>query len=132
MTGCCARSCLTSAPSPRRSIHPSASRTWPRTDALRRRYRSARFEIAEAAAGASYAEFADRRLDGLDAAHAAADCLGRAITRLPCQQREAVELLRLRELSLAEAAQATGRSVAALKVNVHRALRALQLQLHAD
>jgi RNA polymerase sigma-70 factor (ECF subfamily) len=37
-----------------------------------------------------------------------------------------VELLRLRELSLAEASAESGQSVGALKVSMHRALRALQ------
>ena len=101
-------------------------------DALRQRYRSARFELSVPACGSAYADVADPRTSGLDAAHAVADALGRAVTLLPRRQREAVELLRLRELSLGEAAQATGCSVAALKVNVHRALQALRRQLRAD
>src|SRR5690348_7332659 len=63
-------------------------------DALRRRYRSARFELSVPAFDSAYAEIADPRMSGLDAAHAAADALGRAVTLLPRQQREAVELLR--------------------------------------
>jgi RNA polymerase sigma-70 factor (ECF subfamily) len=101
-------------------------------DALRRRYRSARFELSEPEFGSGYADIADPSSSGIDAAHAAADALGRAVALLPRQQREAIELLRLRELSLAEAAQTTGRSIAALKVNVHRALRSLRQQLRAD
>ena len=50
----------------------------------------------------------------------------RAVACLPERQREAVELLKLRELSLAEAARLTGSSEGALKVNVHRAIKALR------
>jgi RNA polymerase sigma-70 factor (ECF subfamily) len=49
-----------------------------------------------------------------------------AIAQLPPGQREAVEQLGLREHSLAEAAALTGRSAGALKVNLHRALKALR------
>lgn len=101
-------------------------------DALRRRTRRAWFEMPADAAGPAYDNVADPATSGLDAAHAAADQLGRAITSLPQSQREAVELLRLRELSLAEASKLSGRSVAALKVNVHRALKSLQHALLQD
>ena len=49
-----------------------------------------------------------------------------ALAGLPAGQREAVEALVLREQSLAEAALATRRSKGALKVNLHRALKALR------
>lgn len=49
-----------------------------------------------------------------------------AIAALPPRQREALELTKLQEMSVAEAAARTGQSQGALKVNVHRALRALQ------
>lgn len=101
-------------------------------DALRRRCRDARFEVAEAAAGPAYDNAADPATERFDAAHETADQLGKAIALLPQGQREAIELLRLRELSLAEAAQLTGRSVAALKVNMHRALQSLRRQLRAS
>ena len=101
-------------------------------DALRRRTRRAWFEMPADAVGPAYDNVADPVTSGLDAAHAAADQLGRAITSLPQSQREAVELLRLRELSLAEASKLSGRSVAALKVNVHRALKSLQHALLQD
>ncbi|MBI2186420.1 MAG: sigma-70 family RNA polymerase sigma factor [Acidobacteria bacterium] len=52
-----------------------------------------------------------------------------AIEALPCRQRQAVELLKLRELSLREAAAATGMSVGALKVATHRAMAALRRAL---
>jgi RNA polymerase sigma-70 factor (ECF subfamily) len=52
-----------------------------------------------------------------------------ALRALPRRQREAVELLKLRELSLKEAAAATGTSVGALKVATHRAIAALRRML---
>jgi RNA polymerase sigma-70 factor (ECF subfamily) len=60
---------------------------------------------------------------------AATEGLGEAIASLSPPQREAIELLKLRELSLAEAATASGRSIAALKVNVHRAIKSLRKRL---
>lgn len=55
-----------------------------------------------------------------------------AISTLPPGQREAVEQLALKEQSLAEAAQATGRTAGALKVNLHRALKALRDRIQGD
>lgn len=49
-----------------------------------------------------------------------------AIQKLPPGQRQAVEILGLQEHSLDEAAGETGRNKVALKVNLHRALRALR------
>jgi RNA polymerase sigma-70 factor (ECF subfamily) len=48
------------------------------------------------------------------------------LQRLPPRQREALEALKLKEMTLAEASAASGQSVAALKVNAHRALKALR------
>lgn len=53
-----------------------------------------------------------------------------AIAALPPRQREAVEQLGLKERSLAEAAVATGSTAGALKVNLHRALKALRARMH--
>lgn len=60
-----------------------------------------------------------------------AQTLRAAIDVLPRRQRQAVELLKLRELSLKEAAAATGMSVGALKVATHRAVAALRRMLAA-
>lgn len=57
--------------------------------------------------------------------------LRRAIKALPRGQRSAIELLKLREMSLREAAQATGMSISALKVSVHRAIKTLRASLQA-
>ena len=50
----------------------------------------------------------------------------KALAALPERQREAVEILVLEDRSLAEAALATRRSKGALKVSLHRALKALR------
>lgn len=55
--------------------------------------------------------------------------LRQAIGRLPAGQRRAVELLKLEELSLKEASARTGLSISALKVAVHRGMKALTVAL---
>jgi len=49
-----------------------------------------------------------------------------AIEQLPSGQRDAIQMLKLQEMSLKEAAAASGTSVAALKVATHRALKNLR------
>ena len=61
-----------------------------------------------------------------------AERLRAAIAELPPGQREAVEQLGLREHSLSEAAEITGRNTGALKVNLHRALKALRERFHGE
>jgi RNA polymerase sigma-70 factor (ECF subfamily) len=58
-----------------------------------------------------------------------AKALHAAIRHLPKGQREAVEMLKLRELTLKEAAAESGMTVAALKVAMHRALKSLRTAL---
>jgi RNA polymerase sigma-70 factor (ECF subfamily) len=53
--------------------------------------------------------------------------LNQALGRLPAGQRRAVELLKLKELSLAEASVQSGMSIPALKVAMHRALKTLRM-----
>jgi RNA polymerase sigma-70 factor (ECF subfamily) len=53
----------------------------------------------------------------------------RMIAGLPERQREAVRHLILGEQSLSEAAASTRRTPGALKVNLHRALKALRAKL---
>ena len=55
-----------------------------------------------------------------------------AIASLPPGQREAIEQLGLKERSLAEASAETGRQTGALKVNLHRALKALRSRFHGE
>jgi RNA polymerase sigma-70 factor (ECF subfamily) len=80
-------------------------------------------------------------VDDLDVTFAAADtnlsgeeygdreALRDAIATLPRGQREAIELLKLKGLSLKEAATATGTSVGALKIATHRAMTTLRRML---
>jgi RNA polymerase sigma-70 factor (ECF subfamily) len=58
-----------------------------------------------------------------------ASALREAVAALPAGQREAIELLKLKELSLKEAAEVSGTSVGALKVATHRAMLALKRAL---
>lgn len=54
------------------------------------------------------------------------DGLYSAIRALPEGQRQAIQLLKLRQLSLKEAAALTGLSIGALKVSSHRGVKRLQ------
>jgi len=58
-----------------------------------------------------------------------AAALREAVRALPDGQRQAIELLKLKELSLKEAAEASGTSVGALKVATHRAMATLRRTL---
>jgi len=54
------------------------------------------------------------------------EALRSAVNSLPAGQREAIEMLKLREMSLKEASAASGVSIVALKVATHRAMNALR------
>jgi RNA polymerase sigma-70 factor (ECF subfamily) len=95
-------------------------------DLLRRRSHRAAREVSDDKA---YETFADPQANRTMEVYASTDGLNEAIAGLPQQQREAVELLKLREMSLAEASHVSGKTVAALKVNVHRAIKSLRLRL---
>ncbi|MGE0521634.1 MAG: sigma-70 family RNA polymerase sigma factor [Variibacter sp.] len=58
--------------------------------------------------------------------------LKQAIRSLPQGQREAIEMLKLREMSLKEASAVSGMTVGALKVSVHRAVATLRRALKKD
>jgi len=58
--------------------------------------------------------------------------LAEAILKLPPDQRDAVRMLKLREMSLKQASQTSGRSVAALKVATHRAIANLRKLLRGE
>lgn len=99
-------------------------------DALRSSYRRGHREVHDEQA-------MDRQADWNDASVPserlqAAGHLHEAIAKLPPGQREAVEHLGLKEQSLAEAAAHTGRSAGALKVNLHRALKALRERMNGE
>jgi len=119
-------------------------------DALRRRRRITRHELSadesgrgtgaqpgvegrEAAVEAEADETsvevaANKEMEGVRVAEE----LEALMRRLPARQREALEAVKLKEMSLAEAAAASGQSVGALKVNVHRALKRLRRMFQAD
>lgn len=54
------------------------------------------------------------------------EALSKAMSVLPVGQREAIELLKIQGLSLDEASRLTGKSVASLKIGVHRAIKAMR------
>jgi len=94
-------------------------------DALRRRGRVGAHETADQRAYETFADpAANKTLEAADAAEA----LAALVADLPPGQREALELVKVREMSLQEASQVSGQSVGALKVSVHRALKALRLK----
>ncbi len=61
-----------------------------------------------------------------------AQYLRAAVAQLPPAQREAVEHLGLKERSLTETSEHTGRTTGALKVNLHRALKSLRGNMQKD
>ncbi len=63
------------------------------------------------------------------ARHHTAGSLHQAVADLPERQREAIHLLRFKELSLNEAAAQSKQSVGSLKVACHRAMKSLQRAL---
>lgn len=98
-------------------------------DLLRRRGRRDALEVSDEIAYETFADpAANKEIE--TAQHTAG--LSGAIAALPPSQREAVELLKLKEMSLAEASRASGKSMTALKVNVHRAIKALRAQLTGE
>lgn len=66
-----------------------------------------------------------------DAADARRD-LGKLLEQLPDRQRLPIVHMKLEGLSVAEAARVTGMSEAAVKVNVHRGLKALAALIRSD
>ena len=98
-------------------------------DALRKRVRQASYETDNARAYETFADPAsNKEVDAGDAAQA----LAALVAQLPSAQREALELVKVKEMSLLEASQASGQSVGGLKINVHRALKALRLRVGAS
>jgi RNA polymerase sigma-70 factor (ECF subfamily) len=73
--------------------------------------------------------FVETRTNTHGAEYGDPEALNEAVKMLPAAQREAIVLLKLRELSLKEAAAVSGSSIAALKVATHRAMTALRKKL---
>ena len=95
-------------------------------DSARRHARRAAYEVpSEQPVETFPAEDANMPANG----YGDAEALAQAMTKLPQGQRQAIELMKLREMSLKEAAAATGTSVGALKVSVHRGISALRKAL---
>ncbi len=76
--------------------------------------------------------FFSENTNTLTATYGDPDALREAIAELPAGQRSAIEMLKLREMSLKEAAAASGTSVGALKVATHRAMDALRRKLKKE
>jgi RNA polymerase sigma-70 factor (ECF subfamily) len=96
-------------------------------DAARRRARVAR----EVAVENFDVTFADVSTNTDDEGPGDVEALLAAIRQLPAAQRQAIELLKLQQLSLKEAAAATGANPGALKVATHRAMQSLRRMLGA-
>ncbi len=97
-------------------------------DATRKRGRIGGQEVYNEAA---YETFADPDAkDPLDGD--ISRTLARMTEGLPRGQKEAIELVKIKEMSLAEASLASGQSIPSLKVNIHRAMKKLRLNLIED
>lgn len=92
-------------------------------DAMRRRGRQGAREVHDPAA---YETFADGQTNAGEAGDASEE-LARRMAELTPKQKEALDLVKLKEMSLAEASAESGQSVASLKVNIHRAMKKLRL-----
>jgi RNA polymerase sigma-70 factor (ECF subfamily) len=92
------------------------------TDRLRRQ---GRLSAHEAPLDPEYETFQAAETN-LQEEAADASMLRDAVEHLPARQRDAIRMLKLEEMSLKEAAAASGMSIAALKVATHRALKNLR------
>jgi RNA polymerase sigma-70 factor (ECF subfamily) len=95
-------------------------------DGARRFGRIARREVKVEDLDVTFSDL-EAKEESADLGDAAA--LRGAVQALPAQQRQAIELLKLKELSLKEAAQVSGTSIGALKVATHRAMATLRMTL---
>jgi RNA polymerase sigma-70 factor (ECF subfamily) len=95
-------------------------------DGARRYGRVARREVLVDDSDVTFAE-SEANDETVDEGEAAA--LREAVRALPEGQRRAIELLKLEELSLKEAAEVSGTTIGALKVATYRAMAALKLKL---
>ena len=91
-------------------------------DRRRRRRRRDRVEVQIEPVHETFADPAAKNLEQIGDQ----DALRAAVAALPAGQRAAIESTKLREMSLRDAAAATGMSVPALKVATHRAVRRLR------
>jgi RNA polymerase sigma-70 factor (ECF subfamily) len=94
-------------------------------DVLRHSGRHGARELHAPEAFENYADASANPTEGLDRADNAGR-IDEALAGLPPRQREAVQHLVIEEKSLAETSALTRRSKGSLKVNLHRALKALR------
>ena len=92
-------------------------------DVVRRRQRIGRYETTDPELAETFSDAVAN--NNLEAVHSAEEVVG-LLQQIPARQREALQKLNLKEMSLSQAAQVSGQSVGALKVNAHRALKALR------
>jgi RNA polymerase sigma-70 factor (ECF subfamily) len=97
-------------------------------DILRQRWRQSRREVHAAVAYEMYSDPDSNPAGGWEQ-NGLTKTLAEAVGGLSSGQRQAVEHLALQEQSLAEASAATGRTIGALKVDLHRAVKSLQARL---
>jgi len=97
-------------------------------DRIRRATRISRHEVSDELAMETFSVPAANNESG---ALRAAEAIEPLLAALPERQRRALEAVKLRGLSVAEAARESGQSETALKVSVHRAVKALR-RLVAD
>lgn len=97
-------------------------------DAARRR---GRVQARETWNEAAYETFADPRANDRDAGHDARTLAGMTEGLSP-GQKEALDLVKMKEMSLAEASAVSGQSIASLKVNIHRAIKKMRGNLPKD
>jgi len=72
---------------------------------------------------------ADQPLNNEEPQYGDPEALHRALKELPARQRTAIELVKLRELSVNEASEMSGMGRSALRVSVHRAIKSLRNSL---
>jgi RNA polymerase sigma-70 factor (ECF subfamily) len=98
-------------------------------DLLRREARIARHEHSDEEAWVTFADPSANNDQGAERSFAD---IAPLLASLPQRQREALEALKLRGQSLLQASQESGQSVAALKVNMHRAVKTLRRLVGTD
>lgn len=98
-------------------------------DALRARGRLVRREVSDPAAFDGYA---DPRSDHHFTAASLASDIRHWLGLLPQRQRQAVELVKLRDMSVSDAARAANLSIPTLKSLLHRAMANLRMHRDAD
>jgi RNA polymerase sigma-70 factor (ECF subfamily) len=115
---------------PGRPVKPwlSAIATRRAIDAMRRQSRVGAQEVHNEIA---YETFADPQANKEDDGDTVRE-LARMSSGLSKGQKEALDLVKLKEMSLVEASAVSGQSVASLKVNIHRAIKKMRLNLSKE